>query len=81
MNEEEARELALAIVGEFEKLFERHGIKIPSDDREGREEETCIYGSDYYFRLAARRVRSSYLTSGTLRTVGDRTWSLSSGAS
>jgi len=48
MGEEEARELAFAIIGEFEELLERHNIKIPSEDREGREEEACIYGDAYY---------------------------------
>ena len=48
MEEEEARELAFAIIGEFEELLARHDIKIPSADREGSEEEACIYGDAYY---------------------------------
>ena len=48
MREDTARELAIEILDEFEELLERHGIMIPSADREGREEEACIYGSEYY---------------------------------
>ena len=48
MEEEEARELAFAFIGEFEELLERHDITIPSKDREGREEEARIYGDAYY---------------------------------
>jgi hypothetical protein len=42
MEEEEARELAIAIIDEFEELLAEHGIMVPSEDREGREEEACI---------------------------------------
>jgi len=48
MKEEEARELAFALIGEFEELLAEHDIMIPSRDREGREEEACIYGTEYY---------------------------------
>jgi hypothetical protein len=48
MEEEDARELAIAIIDEFEELLAEHGIKVPSEDREGREDEACIYGSEYY---------------------------------
>lgn len=48
MTEEEARELAFAIIGEFEELLAEHNIMIPSRDREGRPEEACIYGREYY---------------------------------
>jgi hypothetical protein len=48
MEEEDARELAIAIVDEFEELLAERGIKIPSRDRKGDEEEACIYGSEYY---------------------------------
>jgi len=48
MEEEEARELAFAIIGEFEELLAEHDIMVPSRDREGREEEACIYGREYY---------------------------------
>ncbi len=48
MRGDKARRLAIEILDEFEELLEGHGIKIPSADREGREEEACIYGSEYY---------------------------------
>ena len=48
MREDEARELAFAIIGDFEELLAQHDIMIPSADREGREEEACIYGTEYY---------------------------------
>jgi hypothetical protein len=48
MTEDEARELAFAIIGEFEGLLDEKDITIPSADREGRPEEACIYGSEYY---------------------------------
>jgi len=48
MNEDEARELAFAIIGEFEELLAQHNMAIPSSDREGRKEEACIYGDAYY---------------------------------
>lgn len=42
------RELAAQIVEEFCALLEDKGMKIPSDDREGNEEEAAIYGKEYY---------------------------------
>ena len=42
------RQLAIAILDEFEELLAAKGIKVPSDDREGREEEACLYGCEYY---------------------------------
>lgn len=48
MKEETARELAIQILDEFEELLDAKGIMIPSDDREGRKEEACIYGTEYY---------------------------------
>ena len=48
MNEEQAREIAIQILDEFEELLAAKGIKIPSDDREGREEEACLYGTENY---------------------------------
>lgn len=48
MKEEEARELAIAIIGYFEELLAEHDITIPSADREGRTEEARIYGAEYY---------------------------------
>ena len=48
MNEEQAREIAIAILDEFEELLAAKGIKVPGEDREGREEEACLYGTEYY---------------------------------
>jgi len=49
MREHKAREWAFAIIsGDFEELLAEHDIMIPSGDREGREEEACIYGTEYY---------------------------------
>jgi hypothetical protein len=42
------RQLAIEILDEFEELLEAKGIKIPSHDREGREEEACLYCTEYY---------------------------------
>ena len=48
MNEEQARDFAIQVLDELEDLLEAKGIMIPSDDREGREEEACVYGTEYY---------------------------------
>ena len=49
MKKDKARKLAFAIIGgALEELLAEHGIMLPSADREGREEEACIYGSEYY---------------------------------
>ena len=48
MKEEQARRIAIQILDEFEEVLAGKGIKIPSNDREGREEEACIYGREYY---------------------------------
>jgi len=48
MKEEQARRIAIQILDEFEEMLAGKGIKIPSKDREGREEEACIYGCEYY---------------------------------
>ena len=48
MNEEQAREIAIQILDEFEELLAAKGIKIPSDDREGRKEEARLYGEEYW---------------------------------
>ena len=48
MNEEKAREIAISIQDEFEELLAAKGIIVPSDDREGREEEACLHGTEYY---------------------------------
>ena len=42
------RELAIDIIELFEDILEAKGITIPSKDREGKEEEARIYGSEYY---------------------------------
>lgn len=42
------KQLAIDIISEFENLLYSNNIKIPSDDREGDEEEACIYGTEYY---------------------------------
>lgn len=43
-----ARGLASMIVDLFEELLVEYNIYIPNDEREGDEDEACIYGSDYY---------------------------------
>ena len=48
MNADKARRVAIEILDEFEDLLDETGILIPSDDREGREEEACLYGTEYY---------------------------------
>ena len=48
MDEEHAREIAIRILDEFEELLDEKGITIPSADREGHEEEACLYGREYY---------------------------------
>jgi predicted component of viral defense system (DUF524 family) len=42
------RQLAIEILDEFEELLAEKDVVIPSDDREGREEEACLYGTEYY---------------------------------
>lgn len=42
------RELAINIIDEFEELLAEHDLVIPDNDREGNEEEACIYGCTYY---------------------------------
>ena len=48
MNPRQAREIVIRVLDKFEELLAGKGINIPSDDREGRGEEACIYGSEYY---------------------------------
>lgn len=50
---DETREVAIAIITEFEELLERHKIKIPDNDRVedndlSASEQACIYGATYY---------------------------------
>lgn len=42
------KELAVEILGEFEEFLADKGIKIPNKDREGNDEEACLFGDDYY---------------------------------
>lgn len=42
------RKIAIKILDKFEELLEEKNITIPNDDREGEQDEACIYGSDYY---------------------------------
>ena len=48
MNADKARRITIEVLDEFEELLNEKGILISSDDREGREEEACIYGTEYY---------------------------------
>jgi hypothetical protein len=48
MNASKARRIAIGILDEFEELLDEKGLVIPSDDREGRKEEACLYGTEYY---------------------------------
>ncbi len=45
---EYSRKLAIKIIDEFEELLAKYDIKLPSNEREGNEEEACIFGADYY---------------------------------
>lgn len=45
---EKNRKIAIKILDKFEELLEEKNITIPNDDREGEQDEACIYGSDYY---------------------------------
>jgi len=48
MKIDKSREIAIQIIDEFEKLLNQKRIQIPSQDREGKPEEACLYGSEYY---------------------------------
>lgn len=45
---ENSKKLAIKIIDEFEELLAKYDIKLPSNEREGNEEEACIFGTDYY---------------------------------
>lgn len=45
---EKEKAMAIEIMDIFEHSLEEKGVKIPSDDREGRIDEACIYGREYY---------------------------------
>ncbi len=53
MEEEKARELAFAILTEFEEVLDEYDVRIPSADREGREEEARLCGTEYYVLVDA----------------------------
>lgn len=42
------RGITIMILEMFEDMLADKGIVIPDDDREGDEEEACLYGSTYY---------------------------------
>ena len=42
------RGIAIMILDIFEGMLEEKGIMIPNEDREGDEDEACLYGSTYY---------------------------------
>ena len=65
MNEQEARDLAFTIIQDFEELLAEYDIMIPSADCEGREEEACIYGTEYYLLEDAM---TGVLVKGSRRT-------------
>ena len=44
---EGAIEVAAEVVRTFEELLSRKEIKIPSRDREGDEDEACLFGPEY----------------------------------
>lgn len=47
-NYNDIKEIATQIIDEFEELLYVNDIKIPNSNREGNEDEACIYGDDYY---------------------------------
>ena len=44
----ERKEIAIAILDQFENLLDECNIKIPDEFREGNEDEACLYGENYY---------------------------------
>lgn len=42
------RGIAIMILDIFEDMLTDKGIKIPDEEREGDEDEACIYGNTYY---------------------------------
>ena len=42
------RGIAIMILNLFEDMLADKGIQIPDEDREGDEDEACLYGSTYY---------------------------------
>lgn len=45
---EKNKEIAIKIIDKFEELLARYDIKIPSNDRQKNEDESCIFGKEYY---------------------------------
>lgn len=43
-----SRGIAILILDLFEEMLSDKNIMIPDDDREGGEDEACLYGSTYY---------------------------------
>lgn len=48
MNEIKIKQYGVKICDIFESLLDEHDITIPSDDREGDENEARLYGKEYY---------------------------------
>ncbi len=48
MNARKARRAAIRILEEFEELLDERNVTVASNDREGREEEARLCGSEYY---------------------------------
>ena len=42
------RGIAIMILDIFEDMLAEKGIEIPDVEREGNEDEACLYGSTYY---------------------------------
>ena len=42
------REMTIKILDKFEEILAENNIRIPDKNREGNENETCIYGTTYY---------------------------------
>lgn len=43
------RELSIKIINEFENLLVKYNLKIPNEERQNNEDESCIYGKDYFY--------------------------------
>ena len=39
--------IAVTILDMFEDVLDKHGIKIPDEDRTGEDSEACLYGMTY----------------------------------
>lgn len=47
-NNNKTKEVAADIINQFEELLLKNNIIIPNENREGNDDEACIYGKDYY---------------------------------